>query len=151
MAICTGSPKSARRPTNVIWKRWRWSTRSAWVRVSWNGVAPVSYHWRMRRALQPLASDDQALFVAALHGEHAIRGFRNGEFAQLLYGPRPDDPGERRRQCGRVSRRISLLRARSGGQVSTLAALSGDRAGQRFMSTAIRLRTELFPKELSGD
>ena len=113
--------------------------------------APVSYHGRMRRALQPLASDDQALFVAALHGEHAIRGFRNGELAQLLYGPRPDDPGERRRQCGRVSRRISLLRAH--GLVAKYPRSRRYRVterGQRFMSTAIRLRTELFPKELSG-
>ena len=105
----------------------------------------------MRRALQPLASDDQALFVAALHGEHAIRGFRNGELAQLLYGPRPDDPGERRRQCGRVSRRISLLRAH--GLVAKYPRSRRYRVterGQRFMSTAIRLRTELFPKELSG-
>ena len=43
----------------------------------------------MRRALQPLASDDQALFVAALHGEHAIRGFRNGELANCCTGLDP--------------------------------------------------------------
>lgn len=113
--------------------------------------APVYYQGRMRRALQPLGRDDQALFVAALHGEHAIRGFRNGELAQLLFGPRPDDAGERRRQCGRVSRRISLLRAH--GLVAKYPRSRRYRVterGQRFMSTAIRLRTELFPKELNG-
>ena len=112
--------------------------------------APVCYHGRMRRALQPLGADDQALFQAALRGEHLLRGFRNGELAQCLFGPRPDDPGERRRQCGRVSRRISLLRAH--GLVAKFPRSRRYRVterGQRFMSTAIHLRTELFPKELS--
>ncbi len=105
----------------------------------------------MRRALQPLARDDQALFQAVLRGEYALRGFRNGELAQVLFGPRPDDPGERRRQCGQVSRRISLLRAH--GFVAKFPRSRRYRVterGQRFMSTAIHLRTELFPKELSG-
>jgi hypothetical protein len=113
--------------------------------------APVYYQGRMRRALQPLARDDQALFQAALQGEHAVRGFRNGELAQVLFGPRPDDLGERRRQCGRVSRRISLLRAH--GLVAKFPRSRRYRVterGQRFMSTAIHLRTELFPKQLSG-
>jgi hypothetical protein len=113
--------------------------------------APVQYHGRRCRALQPLGSDDQALFQAALQGEHAIRGFRNGELAQLLFGPRPDNPGERRRQCGRVSRRISLLRAH--GLIAKFPRSRRYRVterGQRFMSTAIYLRTELFPKQLSG-
>jgi hypothetical protein len=113
--------------------------------------AAVYYQGRMRRALQPLGRGDQALFQAALQGEHAIRGFRNGDLAQVLFGPRPDDPGERRRQCGRVSRRISLLRAH--GLVAKFPRSRRYRVterGQRFMSTAIRLRTELFPKELSG-
>lgn len=113
--------------------------------------APVYYQGRMRRALQPLGPGDQALFAAALQGEHAIRGFRNGELAQVLFGPRPDDPGERRRQCGRVSRRISLLRAH--GLVAKFPRSRRYRVterGQRFMSAAIRLRTELFPKELSA-
>jgi hypothetical protein len=112
--------------------------------------APVCYHGRMRRALQPLAGDDQALFQAALRGEHLLRGFRNGELAQCLFGLSPDDPGERRRQCGRTSRRISLLRAH--GLVAKFPRSRRYRVtdrGQRFMSTAIHLRTELFPKELS--
>jgi len=113
--------------------------------------APVFCRGRRRRALQPLGRDDQALFQAALRGEHVVRGFRNGELAQLLFGPSPDDPGERRRRCGRVSRRISLLRAH--GLVAKFPRSRRYRVterGQRFMSTAIHLRTELFPKELSG-
>jgi hypothetical protein len=111
--------------------------------------APVCYQGRMRRALQPLGADDQALFQAALRGEHLLRGFRNGELAQCLFGPSPDAPGERRRQCGRTSRRISLLRAH--GLVAKFPRSRRYRVterGQRFMSAAIHLRTELFPKEL---
>jgi hypothetical protein len=113
--------------------------------------APVSYQGRRRRALQPLGRDDQALFEATLRGEHAVRGFRNGELAQQLFGPKPSDATERRRQCGRVSRRISLLRAH--GLVAKIPRTRRYRvtqSGQRFMSTAIHLRSKLFPKELTA-
>lgn len=113
--------------------------------------APVLYQGRRRRALQPLGRDDQALFQATLRGEHAVRGFRNGELAQQLFGPKPEDPVERRRQCGRVSRRISLLRAH--GLVAKFPRSRRYRvtdSGQRFMSTAIHVRTKLFPSRLSG-
>ena len=110
--------------------------------------APVSFQGRMRRGLQPLWRDDQALFQAVLRGEHAVRGFRNGELAERLYGPSPKDPGERRRRCGRVSRRISLLRAH--GLVAKIPRSRRYRvtnAGQPFMSTAIHVRTNLFTRE----
>jgi hypothetical protein len=110
--------------------------------------APVHFQGRSRRALQPLGRDDQALFRATLRGEYAVRGFRNGELAQQLYGQRPKDPLERRRQCGRVSRRISLLRAH--GLIAKFPRSRRYRvtaSGQRFMSTAIHLRAKLFPKD----
>jgi hypothetical protein len=113
-------------------------------------LAAVQQQGRRHRALQPLGQDDQALFAATLRGEHAIRGFRNGELAERLFGPRPSDPVERRRRCGRVSRRISLLRAH--GLVAKIPRTRRYRvtaSGQRFMSTAIHLRRKLFPKELN--
>jgi hypothetical protein len=111
--------------------------------------APVPFQGRRRRGLQPLSRDDQALFRAVLRGEHTVRGFRNGEVAERLYGPRPKDPGERRRRSGQVSRRISLLRAH--GLVAKYPRSRRYRvtnAGQRFMSTAIHVRTKLFAREL---
>jgi len=111
--------------------------------------APVLYEGRRRRALQPLGRDDQALFQAALRGEYAVRGFRNGELAQRLFGGLPNDPVERRRQCGRVSRRINLLRAH--GLVAKFPRCRRYRvthAGQRFMSAAVYLRAKFFPQEL---
>ena len=113
--------------------------------------APVVYQGRRRRALQPLGRADQALFQAALRGEYAVRGFRNGELAEALFGPRPKDRVERGRRCGRVSRRISLLRAH--GLVAKFPRARRYRVteqGQRFMSTAIHLRAKLFPRELAA-
>jgi hypothetical protein len=112
---------------------------------------PISYQGRMRRGLQPFGRADQALFCAALRGEYAIRGFRNGELAERLYGPTPKDPVERRRRCAHVSRQISLLRAH--GLVAKYPRSRRYRvthAGQRFMSTAIELRAKLFPRQLSA-
>jgi hypothetical protein len=112
--------------------------------------APVAYQGRNRRGLQPLGRDDQALFEAALRGEHAVRGFRNRELARHLFGPQPADAAERRRQCGRVSRLMSLLRAH--GLIAKFPRSRRYRVtalGQRFMSTAIELRRKLFPKKLT--
>ena len=112
--------------------------------------APVLYQGRNRRALQPLGQADQALFQAVLRGEYALRGFRNGELAEHLFGPRPDDPVERRRRCGRVSRRISLLRAHGlAKKVPRSRRYRATARGQRFMSTALHLRAKFFPSELS--
>jgi len=112
--------------------------------------APVLYQGRRRRALQLLGRDDQALFAGVLRGEHAVRGFRNGELAEQLFGPKPKDPQERRQQCGRVSRRISLLRAH--GLIAKVPRSRRYRvtaAGQHLMSTALQLRAKLFPRELT--
>ena len=113
--------------------------------------APVFFQGRRRRGLQVLGSGDQALFQAVMRGEHAIRGFRNGELAERLFGPKPKDPRERRQRCGRVSRRISLLRAH--GLVAKIPRSRRYRVtpnGQRFMSTAIQVRNKLFARGLAG-
>jgi hypothetical protein len=113
--------------------------------------APVCFQGRMRRGLQPLGRDDQALFRAALRGEHAVRGFRNGELAERLFGSRLKDAGERRRRCGRVGRRIGLLRAH--GLVAKIPRSRRYRvtmSGQRFMSTALHLRAKLFARALTA-
>jgi hypothetical protein len=113
--------------------------------------APVTYQGRTRRGLQPLGHDDQALFQAVLHGEFAVRGFRNSELARHLFGPRPRDADERRRQSARVSRLISLLRAH--GLIAKYPRSRRYRVttlGQRFMGAAIQLRRQLFPAKLNA-
>ena len=83
-----------------------------------------------------------------LRGEHAVRGFRNGELAERLYGSRPKDKVERLRRSGRASRRISLLRAHGlVAKYPRSRRYRVTRAGQRFMSTIIDVRTKLFAQE----
>jgi hypothetical protein len=112
--------------------------------------APVTYQGRRRRALQPLGRDDQALFHAALDGAYSLRGFRNHELAEHLFGPRPPDAAARRRRCGRVSRLISLLRAHGlVAKVPRCRRYQVTALGHRFMSTALYVRYKIFPRELS--
>jgi hypothetical protein len=112
--------------------------------------APVAYQGRQRRALQPLGRDDQALFQAVLRGEHTVRGFRNRELAAHLFGARPSDAAERRRQCGRISRLISLLRAHGlVAKVPRSRRYYVTTMGGRFMSTVIQVRHKLIPAKLS--
>lgn len=69
--------------------------------------------------------------------------------AACLFGAKPEDPVEQRRQCGRVSRRIRLLRAH--GLVAKYPRSRRYRVtegGQRFMTTAIHVRSKLFAREL---
>jgi hypothetical protein len=113
--------------------------------------APVTYQGRTRRGLQPLSRDDQALFQAVLRGEFAVRGFRNCELARHLFGPRPKEADERRRESARVSRLIGLLRAH--GLVAKYPRSRRYRVttlGQRFMGAAIQLRRKLFPAKLTA-
>jgi hypothetical protein len=72
---------------------------------------PQPFGGRRRRALQPISPQDQALFLAALRGEHHVHGLRNRDLAERLYGPAPRDAQERRRRGARVTRLIQLLRA----------------------------------------
>jgi hypothetical protein len=113
--------------------------------------APVFFQGRRRRGLHVLGRDDQALFQAVLRGEHAVRGFRNGELAERLFGPKPQDPRERRQRCGRMSRRISLLRAHGlVAKIPRSRRYRVTRSGHQFMSTAVQVRTKLFARELMG-
>ncbi len=72
---------------------------------------PVQDHrGRRRRALNPFSPADAQLLSAVIRGEHALTGFRNRHLREALYGQTTDDV-ERRRQAGRVTRQLSLLRA----------------------------------------
>jgi hypothetical protein len=66
---------------------------------------------RRYRALNPLGEGDARLLGFVGHGGHLITGFRNRDVRQHLYGDRSADAAEQRRQSGRVSRWLALLRA----------------------------------------
>jgi hypothetical protein len=66
---------------------------------------------RRYRALNPLGDEDAGLLEFVGRGEHLITGFRNRDVRQCLYGERSKDAAVNRRQSGRVSRMLALLRA----------------------------------------
>ena len=70
----------------------------------------VEVNGRRHRGLRPLDPDDVQLLQAVSLGEFFITGFRNRDIRQSLYGE-AEDTLERRRQSGRVSRKLAMLRA----------------------------------------
>src|SRR5262245_30931203 len=66
---------------------------------------------RRYRALNPLGEEDARLLEFVNRGEHLITGFRNRDVRGFLYGERSKDAAVHRRQSGRVSRLLVLLRA----------------------------------------
>ena len=66
---------------------------------------------RRYRALNPLGEGDAHLLEFVGRGEHLITGFRNRDVRGFLYAQRPKDAAAHRRQSGRVSRLLALLRA----------------------------------------
>lgn len=66
---------------------------------------------RRYRALNPLGEADARLLEFVGRGEHLITGFRNRDVRRHLYGERSKDAAVHRRQSGRVSRLLALLRA----------------------------------------
>jgi hypothetical protein len=66
---------------------------------------------RRYRALNPLGGEDARLLEFVGRGEHLITGFRNRDVRRCLYGERSTDAAVHRRQSGRVSRLLGLLRA----------------------------------------
>lgn len=65
---------------------------------------------RCHRALNPWSEPDATLLAAIARGEWALQGFRNRDLRAALF-PATNDPLERHRQAGRVTRLLALLRA----------------------------------------
>jgi hypothetical protein len=65
---------------------------------------------RRSRALNPLGKEDARWLEFVVRGDHLITGFRNRDLRQDLDGVVPK-AAEHRRQSGRVSRLLGLLRA----------------------------------------
>jgi hypothetical protein len=72
---------------------------------------PAKWQGRRARALNPLAEADARLLTAVSRGEFAINGFRNRDLRPLLFGDRPLDAAQAKRQSAAVTRHLRLLRA----------------------------------------
>jgi hypothetical protein len=110
---------------------------------------PATWQGRRKRALQPLSPGDQAVFLAALRGEHRLHGFRNRELVAHLYPVATKDGAERRRRSARVTRLIQLLRAH--GLVAKIPRARRYRVtakGELLMGAALRVKGQELPKEM---
>jgi len=73
---------------------------------------PTTWKGRRVRALSPLGPDDSRLLQAISRGEFQINGFRNQDLRALLFDrPSPSTTITGRRQSGKVTRWLRLLRA----------------------------------------
>jgi|GEM_PF-38464 len=70
---------------------------------------PVVVAGRSHTGFNPASGADVKLFGAVLDGNHLVRGFRNAEIREALYGS-TEDAGQRRRQSHAVGRLLKRLR-----------------------------------------
>jgi hypothetical protein len=72
---------------------------------------PVKRQGRQFRALRPISPEDSQLFKALLHGEFLIQGVRNKDLRQLLYPDQENNPDQSRKNSGRITRYLTLLKS----------------------------------------
>lgn len=72
---------------------------------------PVKRQGRQFRALRPISPEDSQLFKALLHGEFLIQGVRNKDLRQLLYPNQENNPDQSRKNSGRITRYLMLLKS----------------------------------------
>jgi hypothetical protein len=72
-----------------------------------------SVRWKKQsvRGLNVLGAQDATLLSAIGRGEFVITGLRNRDLQRLLYPKPTDDPRERERRSGQVTRKLRMLRA----------------------------------------
>jgi len=97
----------------------------------------------------PVSPDDCDLFRAVLHGDHAIRSFRNRDLQRLLHSARPRSKAEQRQRSARISRQLAKLRGHGLiGKVKNSHLYRPTAKGLRLMSAAVHYRSNLFPDAL---
>jgi hypothetical protein len=112
---------------------------------------PAKFHERRRRGLNLLHPQEQRLFRADLRGDWRLRGFRNHDLAQALFGSAHVSPEEKRRRTVQVCRHLQLLRAH--GLIAKIPHCNRYRVttkGDALMCSAISLRCDAFPKALDA-
>jgi len=96
---------------------------------------------RPYRPLRPVSPEEAKVFRAVLRGEFLLRGFTNSDLRQGLGQDQAADERQRRRQSGRTTRLLRLLRAHR-----LIRKVSGTRYyrvtdhGQRVMGAALAVR-----------
>ena len=96
---------------------------------------------RPYRALRPVSREEAQVFQVVLDGRFLLRGFTNRDLRQALW-PGPKDPEQSRRQSGKTTRLLRLLRAHGLiRKVSRTRYYRVTDRGQKTMSASLILRT----------
>jgi hypothetical protein len=100
---------------------------------------------RSYRGFNPASPGDIRLFQAVLAGDHLIKGFRNADIRDLLYGP-ARNPQTRKRQANAITRLLKRLHVR--GLIAKIQRTRRWRTttrGQKLLSTIIQLHYHGLP------
>jgi hypothetical protein len=100
---------------------------------------------RRYAGFNPARREDVKLFQAVLSGEHLLRGFRNADIRETLWGP-VKDPHERQRRANAVTRLLKRLHVR--GLIAKIPRTRRWRVtarGQQLLGTMIQLHYHGLP------
>jgi hypothetical protein len=96
---------------------------------------------RPYRAIRPVSASDAQIFAAVMSGSFLLRGFTNRDLRLKLNQIEPPDPQQRRRESGRITRLLRLLRAH--GLIKKISSTRYYRTtdtGRSIMTAALRIR-----------
>jgi hypothetical protein len=98
---------------------------------------------RPYRALRPISPADAQVFAVVMSGSFLLHGFTNRQLRlRLGNGREPSDPMERRRESGRITRLLRLLRAHHLiRKVSRTRYYRTTEAGRSIMTAALQVRS----------
>jgi hypothetical protein len=96
---------------------------------------------RPYRALRPVSPEDTRVFETVMQGQFLLRGFTNKDLRLKLLGTDCSDTVTKRKQSGRITRTLRLLRAHGLiGKVSKTRLYRVTDRGHRLMAAALRIR-----------
>jgi hypothetical protein len=112
---------------------------------------PCCRQGRQARGLNPLRTEDAALFEAVLRGEHLIHGFRNRDIVRRLYPKDAASKAGTQRRSRKVTRQLNLLWGH--GLIAKIPRsrrwrVTGE--GRRLMSSTLVLRHVDIPAQLTA-
>jgi hypothetical protein len=109
---------------------------------------PVALSGRSHAGFNPASAADVKLFGAVLNGNHLLRGFRNADIREALFGL-TDEAAERRRQSASVGRMLKRLHVRRLiAKVPRSRRWHVTEKGQQLLGAAVRLYHHGIPARL---
>lgn len=106
---------------------------------------PIVVSGRSHAGFNPANKADVKLFSAVLDGNHLVRGFRNVDIRELLFGVN-EDVEERRRQSHAVGRKLKRLHARGLiAKVPNTHRWQVSHKGHQILGAVVRLYYDGIP------